>query len=86
MKHNLFEVMGREYPYALQQKYPHVLNKIIELWNQPEIDHYFTTLLLDTRGGERKGFDDDAFKDITHLYEFRESEYLREAENKSGSH
>jgi tankyrase len=81
MKHVLFETMGDGYPSALQQKYPHVINKLIALWNNPKIDSYFTSLLIDTRGG-RKGFDDDAFKDIHRLYKFHEIENLRVAEGK----
>lgn len=81
MKHILFEAMGDEYPSSLQQKYPHVINRLIALWNNPNIDTYFTSLLVDTRGG-RKGFDDDAFKDIHRLYKFHEIERLRLTEGK----
>ena len=81
MKHHLFEPLGNNYPVALQQKYPHVFKKLVALWNKPEIDSYFTSLLIDTRGG-RKGFDDDAFKDIHRLYNFRETENLRQAERR----
>lgn len=81
MKHFLFEAMGDRYPYALQQKYPHVITKLIALWDNPKIDGYFTSLLIDTRGG-RKGFDDDAFKDIHRLYEFHEIKKLHAAERK----
>lgn len=81
MKYELFEPMGDGYPSTLQQKYPHVINKLIALWNHPKIDSYFTSLLVDTRGG-RKGFDDDAFKDIHRLYKFHEIEGLRLTESK----
>ncbi|MGZ4999204.1 MAG: ankyrin repeat domain-containing protein [Methylomonas sp.] len=82
MKHELFETLGNDYPTALQQKYPHVFKKIVALWNKPEIGSYFTSLLIDTRGG-RKGFDADAFKDIHQLYYFRETEDLRQAETRA---
>lgn len=81
MKHELFESLGKDYPAALQQKYPHVFKKIVALWNKPGINDYFTSLLIDTRGG-RKGFDEDAFKDIHRLYHFRETENLKQAETK----
>lgn len=81
MKHELFESLGNDYPTALQQKYPHVFKKIVALWNKPAIGSYFTSLLIDTRGG-RKGFDEDAFKDIHRLYHVRETEDLKQAESK----
>lgn len=48
---------GREnlYPKKLEQQYPRVLNRILELWYSLEIDDYFTELLVDTRG-DRQGF------------------------------
>ncbi len=81
MINELFESLDKDYPTALQQKYPHVFKKIVALWNKPGIDSYFTSLLIDTRGG-RKGFDEDAFKDIHRLYHFRETENLKQAETK----
>lgn len=48
---------GREnlYPEKLEQQYPQVLSRIIELWSSPEIDDHFMDLLVDERGG-RQGF------------------------------
>ena len=43
------------YPKNLEQQFLRVLNRIIELWCSPEIDDYFTDLLIDNRGG-RQGF------------------------------
>ena len=82
MRHSLFETLGNEYPAALQTKYPHVFNQLVLLWNRPELESYFTSLLIDTRGG-RKGFDDDAFKDIHRLYKFKETEAIRQAESRA---
>ncbi len=81
MKYALFESLGDEYPYALERRHGYIVEKIVELWDRPEIDDYFTSLLIDTRGG-RKGFEPDVFKDIRCLYKFRESERLREAQSK----
>lgn len=47
--------MENLYPKKLEQRYPRVLNRIIELWYSLEIDDYFTDLMVDTRGG-RQGF------------------------------
>jgi tankyrase len=82
MKHALFETLGNGYPSALQQKYPHVITKLIALWTNPKVDAYFTSLLIDTRGG-RKGFDDDAFQDIHRLFKFHEIEKLHAVEGKA---
>lgn len=43
------------YPKNLEQQFLRVLNRIIELWDSPAIDDYFTDLLIDSRGG-RQGF------------------------------
>lgn len=79
MKHPLFESLGEEYPHALEQKYDRILKKIELLWDTPEIEHYFSELLIDMRGG-RQGFSQDVLKDIMRLREFRETEYLSKAE------
>jgi hypothetical protein len=52
MKYPLFEHLIDDYPTALEQHYERILKKIVELWNEPEIDDYFTTLTIDNRGGE----------------------------------
>lgn len=41
---------GAAYPTQLGQQYPRVLDRIIELWYSPEIDDYFTDLVVDKRG------------------------------------
>jgi hypothetical protein len=82
MKHAFFEALGNDYPFALQQKYPHVIKKLVALWNNPKIDPYFTSLLIDTRGG-RKGFDDDAFQDIRRLFEFHNIKKLHAVEGRT---
>jgi ankyrin repeat protein len=82
MKHALFEALGNGYPFSLQQKYPHVIKKLVTLWTHPKIDAYFTSLLIDTRGG-RKGFDDDAFQDIRRLFEFHNIEKLHAVEGRT---
>jgi len=84
MKHALFEALGDSYPFALQQKYPHVIKKLLVLWTNPKIDAYFTSLLIDTRG-KRKGFDDDAFQDIHRLFKFHDIEKLRIVEIRAGA-
>jgi len=43
-------------PLALADKYPHIANRLAQLWKQPrQCDVYFESLLVDERGG-RQGF------------------------------
>ena len=43
-------------PTRLAQTFPHIFNKIAELWTHPlRLDPYFDSLLIDQRGG-RQGF------------------------------
>ncbi len=57
------------YPKNLEQQYLRVLNRIIELWNSPEIDDYFTDLLVDRRGG-RQGFPPEVASELFTLNQF----------------
>ncbi|MDH4234158.1 MAG: ankyrin repeat domain-containing protein [Gallionella sp.] len=55
------------YPKNLEQHFPRVFNRIIELWYSPDIDAYFTDLMMDTRDGARQGFPPDAASEIFSL-------------------
>lgn len=44
------------YPRALEQQFPRVLGRILELWDTPDLDAYFSELMVDTRGETRQGF------------------------------
>ena len=81
MKYPLFESLDDYYPAALERRHDYILKKIVELWDAPEIDDYFTSLIIDSRCG-RKGFEADVFNDIHRLRKFRESTRLREVEDK----
>lgn len=60
-----------KYPQMLDEKFHHILEKIIELWDTPDADAYFADLLQpDGRGGgrlDRDGFPDQAWQEILHL-------------------
>lgn len=79
MKQRLFAPLGDEYPYALESKYERILLQIVELWETPKVNLYFSDLLIDKRGG-RQGFPPDVIKDILRLRDFHELESFREAE------
>ena len=76
MKYPKFATLGVEYPFALEQHYERILKKLSDLWDSPEIENYFSNLLIDTRGG-RQGFPNAVFKDIQSLYAFHDNERLR---------
>lgn len=60
-----------EYPELLDEQFPHVLEKIVNLWNTPDAEAYFADLLQPNgRGGgrmDRDGFPDDVWEEILQL-------------------
>jgi len=79
MKHPFFEHLGEHYPAQLEESFDRILCRIESLWDKPEIDDYFSDLIIDRRGG-RKGFSEGVMRDIMFLREYRELERLRHAE------
>ena len=51
----LFKNLPDKYPNSLARDYPHVLNRLMQLWATPEFDPYLHDLTVDKRGG-RQGF------------------------------
>ncbi len=61
-----------QYPQILAEKYPHVLEKVIQLWNSPDCEAYLADLLNPTFSGgrfDRTGFPEKAWQEILHLSE-----------------
>jgi len=58
------------YPHLLEERFPRVFNKILELWQTPHIDAYLQDLMMDMRGGDREGFPPEAAMEIIHLSNF----------------
>jgi hypothetical protein len=60
-----------QYPKVLEEKFPHILKKIIQLWNNPEGGLYLADLLQPNgrSGGrmERDGFPENAWQEIFQL-------------------
>ncbi len=60
-----------QYPQMLEERFPHVLEKIVQLWNTPEVEPYFNDLLQPSgRGGgrmNRDGFPEQAWQEIFKL-------------------
>lgn len=70
MNEKLLQLLeGREiyYPHALEQHFPQMLIKIVELWNSPEFDSYLQQLMLDQRDHQRQGFPTEVATDILRL-------------------
>lgn len=56
----------QNYPHALEDQFPRIFNKIIEIWDRPEIDAYFTQLMVSDRLN-RQGFAKEVASDIVYL-------------------
>lgn len=56
-----------EMPMHSLRDYPHVIQKIEELWEGDDIIPYLESLLLDDREGERAGFGLAVYREIVHL-------------------
>lgn len=55
------------YPHLLEQQFPRVFEKIIQLWTSPALDDYFNELMMDSRDGQRKGFPPDVASELLRL-------------------
>lgn len=55
-----------KYPKFLEEKYPHVFNKIVELWGTDDMVPYFDDLIVSKRP-DRLGFPAEAVKEIWDL-------------------
>ncbi len=61
---------SNQYPQMLEEKFPHVLEKIVQLWRSPEAEDYLADLLNPTRSGgrfDRDGFPEKAWQEILQM-------------------
>jgi len=84
MKHPRFQFLGDQYPHALEERFERILTKIDELWDRPELQEYFSDLIIDKRGG-RQGFPREVLNDILMLRELREEQTLRVAHQRENA-
>ncbi|MDO8989539.1 MAG: hypothetical protein Q7U91_07870 [Sideroxyarcus sp.] len=60
-----------QYPQMLSERFPHILEKVLQLWNSPDGEAYFADLLQPNgRGGgrmDRDGFPEKAWYEIFQL-------------------
>jgi hypothetical protein len=69
MDQRLLRILGGEtkfYPYALENQYPRILEKIMMLWDKPGMNDYFTQLMVSDRE-DRAGFPPDVAAEIMRL-------------------
>jgi hypothetical protein len=61
-----------QYPQTLADRFPHVLEKIVQLWNSPDCEAYLTDLLNPHYSGgryDREGFPAKAWDEILRIAE-----------------
>lgn len=80
----LIEGDEMRYPHSLEKQFPHLLNKIVELWNSPALDPYLQQLMLDTRDHQRHGFPPEVAADIMRLGRLNGEQRERAAAKRSG--
>jgi hypothetical protein len=68
------------YPHFLEDKFPRVFNKILELCETKLIEAYLLDLMVDKRGGARQGFPSEAATEIVRLGRFFSSSEARKNE------
>ena len=70
MNERLFKLLDGNsefYPRFLEEKFPRVFNKILELCETKLIEAYLLDLMVDKRGGTRQGFPPEAATEIVRL-------------------
>ena len=67
-----------QYPHILDERFPHVLEKLVTLWHSSEVGPYIADLLHPTRSGgrfDRQGFPDQAWNEILQLQMLHGKQY-----------
>lgn len=60
---NLLPDDGEHYPHLLEQRFPHILQRMIACWDKPEMADYLDSLLAPPQAGA-KGFPLEAIAEI----------------------
>lgn len=80
MNTKMMDVLGDQqdkYPRYLEAHFPHVFQKMLELWNTPDGERYFDELMLSSRP-DRRGFPPEATAEIWAMQRIHAA--LREAQ------
>ena len=77
---NVLEGKTEFYPSFLEDRFPRVFNKILELCDTKLIEAYLLDLMVDKRGGTRQGFPPEAATEIVRLGRFFSTLEARKSE------
>jgi hypothetical protein len=68
----LKQLSGKEdiYPHILEERFPRVFEKIVELWGTPSISGHLQELMVNKRGGARAGFPAEVATELFRLSNF----------------
>lgn len=70
MNEKILKVLSNKaeyYPHKLEQQFPHILDKIIIMWDSPEFDSYLNKFMLDKREHARQGFPPEIASELMRL-------------------
>jgi len=70
MNENIMKVLSNRadfYPHKLEQQFPHILDKIIQIWDSQEFDSHLNKLMLDHREQRRQGFPPEVASELLRL-------------------
>lgn len=73
---------GVAYPQHLEAEFPRILQRIVELWQTPELDYYFEGLLTTTRH-DRHGFPEAVALELFRIANLHSSLHLSDLTRKS---
>ena len=85
MNENILKVLSNKtdfYPHKLEQQFPHILERIIHLWDSQEFDTHLNKLMLDNREQRRQGFPPEVASELLRLSILHSEQYVK-AEPKS---
>ncbi len=69
LKAKLMECLGSDakvYPVHIEEKFPRILARIVDLWGKPELDAFLAELMVSDRPG-RQGFPGDVAMELFRL-------------------
>ncbi len=66
------------YPREVESHFPRILERVVDLWNSPELDYYFEGLMTTTRH-DRQGFPEAVALELFHLANLHGSFHLSDA-------
>lgn len=70
MNEKILKVLSNKteyYPHKLEKQFPHILDKVIIMWDSPEFDSYLNKFMLDKRDHARHGFPPEVATEILRL-------------------